>query len=92
MIPTRYSSSRFPGKPLSDIYGKPRIWWVYKQAEQVSKFDRLVVATDDDRIADTCGLYNIDRVIISNQHPTGSDGVAEVSKKNSGRYTNCYLW
>lgn len=84
VIPARYSSSRFPGKPLSDIYGKPMIWWVYKQAEQVSRFDRLVVATDDDRIADTCSLYNIDHVITSNQHPTGSDRVAEVSKKIQG--------
>ena len=54
VIPARYTSSRFPGKPLADICGKPMIWWVYQQAIKVREFTDVVVATDDDRIAEVC--------------------------------------
>ena len=50
VIPARYKSSRFPGKPLVDICGKPMIWWVYQQAKKVPEFDEVYVATDDERI------------------------------------------
>jgi 3-deoxy-manno-octulosonate cytidylyltransferase (CMP-KDO synthetase) len=50
VIPARYKSSRFPGKPLADIHGKPMIWWVYNQAVKVKDFTEVYVATDDKRI------------------------------------------
>ena len=49
VIPARYQSSRFPGKPLADILGKPMIWWVYNQAVKVNGIDEVYVATDDER-------------------------------------------
>ena len=54
VIPARYQSSRFPGKPLADICGKPMIWWVYQQCMKVEDFDEVYVATDDDKIFNTC--------------------------------------
>ena len=50
VIPARFQSSRFPGKPLADICGKPMIWWVYNQVSQVKDFSEIYVATDDERI------------------------------------------
>jgi 3-deoxy-manno-octulosonate cytidylyltransferase (CMP-KDO synthetase) len=49
VIPARYASSRFPGKPLADICGKPMIWWVYQQASKVKELTEVYVATDDKR-------------------------------------------
>lgn len=51
VIPARYSSSRFEGKPLAMIEDKPMVMWVYDAVEESNLFDRVVVATDDDRIA-----------------------------------------
>ena len=51
VIPARYASTRFPGKPLADILGKPMIWWVYQQAKRAKNLDEIIVATDDERIA-----------------------------------------
>ena len=50
IIPARYASSRFPGKPLADINGKPMIQWVYERAKQARLLSDVIVATDDDRI------------------------------------------
>ena len=50
VIPARYKSSRFPGKPLADICGKPMIWWVYQQCMKVDDFNAVYVATDDKQI------------------------------------------
>lgn len=50
VIPARYKSSRFPGKPLANICGKPMIYWVYNQAKKVKEFNEIYVATDDKRI------------------------------------------
>lgn len=50
VIPARYQSSRFPGKPLADILGHPMIWWVYQQAIKVTELDAIYVATDDNQI------------------------------------------
>ena len=59
IIPARYESSRFPGKPLADICGKPMIWWVYEQVKKVKEFDDILVATDSDIIIEECNKYNI---------------------------------
>lgn len=81
VIPARYKSSRFPGKPLVDICGKPMIWWVYQQAIQVPEFEKVYVATDDERIEAECKNLGMDVVMTSDKHPTGTDRVGEVAQK-----------
>lgn len=90
VIPARYESSRFPGKPLADICGKPMIWWVYQQAKKVPELNEVYVATDDKRIESVCKQYNMDVVMTSKDHPTGTDRVAEVAEKvNADYYVVC---
>lgn len=81
VIPARYESSRFPGKPLADICGKPMIWWVYQQCLKVDDFDSVYVATDDDRIFDTCNRLNMKAIMTSDRHMTGTDRIGEVAQK-----------
>lgn len=78
VIPARYKSSRFPGKPLADICGRPLVWWVYRQAVKV--IGKVYVATDDERIVGACSKLSIPAVLTGN-HPTGTDRVGEVAKK-----------
>ena len=59
VIPARYKSSRFPGKPLADICGKPMIWWVYQQCKKVKELDEVYVATEDQRIVDKCNELGV---------------------------------
>ncbi|MCH5266461.1 MAG: 3-deoxy-manno-octulosonate cytidylyltransferase [Lachnospiraceae bacterium] len=84
VIPARYKSSRFPGKPLVSICGRPMIYWVYEQAKKVTEFDEIYVATDDERIRDACIEYNMKVIMTSEHHETGSDRVAEVASKVEG--------
>lgn len=81
VIPARYKSSRFPGKPLADICGKPMIWWVYQQCMKVKDFDAVYVATDDEQIFDTCESLDIKVIMTSDTHKTGTDRVGEVARK-----------
>lgn len=81
IIPARYKSSRFPGKPLSDIHGKPMVWWVYRAAKQVKQLEEVYVATDDDRIRSACEQLSLKVIMTSENNPTGTDRVAEVSRK-----------
>lgn len=81
VIPARFKSSRFPGKPLADICGKPMIWWVYNQAIKVEDFYDVYVATDDQRIVDACEKLDIKVIMTSDKHPTGTDRIGEVAKK-----------
>lgn len=81
VIPARYESSRFPGKPLADILGKPMIWWVYHQCIRVKEFSCVYIATDDDRIKACCDSYNMPVVMTAKTHKTGSDRVGEVAQK-----------
>lgn len=84
VIPARYKSSRFPGKPLADIYGKPMIWWVYQRGLEVKELDALYVATDDIRIYDVCMKYDMNVIMTSDKHNTGTDRVGEVAEKLEG--------
>lgn len=84
VIPARYQSSRFPGKPLADICGKPMIWWVYQQCLKVSELDEIIVATDDGRIESVCSQYGMKVMMTSDRHPTGSDRVGEVANHIAG--------
>lgn len=81
VIPARYKSSRFPGKPLADICGKPMIWWVYQQCIKVDDFTEVYVATDDTRIYDKCKELGINVIMTSESHATGTDRVGEVAER-----------
>lgn len=81
IIPARYQSSRFPGKPLADICGKPMIWWVCQQVRKVQAIERVYVATDDERIRTVCQQFGIDVVMTSPHHPTAFSRVCELSKE-----------
>lgn len=80
VIPARFSSSRLPGKPLLEIHGRAMILRVVDQAKKVAGFDDLCVATDDQRIADLCRQENIDVVLTSKDHPSGTDRLSEVAR------------
>lgn len=81
VIPARYASTRFPGKPLADICGKPMIWWVYHQAKKVKELDDVYVATDDDSIKKVCEEFNMNVIMTSSEHQTGTDRIGEVATK-----------
>lgn len=80
VIPARYQSSRFPGKPLADICGKPMIWWVYNEAKKLDLYDDVIVATESPIVVKACEENNIKVMLTSDKHPTGTDRVAEVSQ------------
>lgn len=86
IIPARYNSTRFVGKPLADICGKPMVWYVYNQAKNVKELDEVYVATDDDRIVDVCREYNIKALLTSDTHKTPTDRIWEVSEKIDADY------
>ena len=77
VIPARYGSSRLEGKPLKDICGKPMIQHVYEAAQRASLLDEVVVATDDQRIADAVAAFGGNARMTSANHKTGTDRVAE---------------
>lgn len=79
VIPARYASSRFPGKPLADIHGKPMIWWVHRQASKVPDFDSVYVATDNKQIFSECQRLGIHAIMTEDNHPTGTDRLGEVA-------------
>lgn len=81
VIPARYQSSRMPGKPLADICGKPMIWWVYQQAVQCDRLADVVVATDDERIAEVCHKYKMNVIMTSKKHDTPTSRLYEVATK-----------
>lgn len=81
IIPARYESSRFPGKPLADICGKPMIYWVYNQAKKVEDFYDVYVATDDERIEKACLENDMKVIMTSKNHKTGTDRIGEVASK-----------
>jgi 3-deoxy-manno-octulosonate cytidylyltransferase (CMP-KDO synthetase) len=79
LIPARYDSSRFPGKALALIMGKPLIQWVYEQALQVPDLDGVWVATDDERIKEAVAAFGGRALMTRGDHPSGSDRLAEAA-------------
>jgi 3-deoxy-manno-octulosonate cytidylyltransferase (CMP-KDO synthetase) len=79
IIPARFGSTRFPGKPLAPILGKPLIQWTYEQALQVKGLDGVWVATDDGRIRDCVASFGGRAVMTREDHPSGSDRLAEAA-------------
>lgn len=79
VIPARYASTRFPGKPLANQTGKFLIQHVYERARAARSIDRVIVATDDDRILEAVASFGGEAVMTSERHATGTDRVAEVA-------------
>lgn len=78
VIPARYGSSRFPGKPLKVIAGKPMVQLVWEQARK-SSAQRVVVATDDVRIFEACQAFGAEVLMTRDDHTSGTDRLAEVA-------------
>lgn len=78
IIPARYASTRLPGKPLKLIAGKPMIQRVYEQASKADKISEVIVATDDERVADAVHAFSGTAVMTSPDHESGTDRLAEV--------------
>ncbi|MGY3052162.1 3-deoxy-manno-octulosonate cytidylyltransferase (CMP-KDO synthetase) [Pedobacter sp. UYEF25] len=79
IIPARYASTRFPGKPLAEIGGKSMIQRVYEQASKSPALNKVIVATDDERIADAVTSFGGEFVLTSESHQSGTDRCAEVA-------------
>lgn len=79
IIPARYGSTRFPGKPLALLAGKPMVQWVYERAAQAELLSEVLVATDDQRIFDAVKKFGGRVVMTRSDHPSGSDRIAEVA-------------
>ena len=84
IIPARYASTRFPGKPLADLLGKPMIQWVHEGASRARSVDRVVVATDDERIYKAVEAFGGEARMTRGDHPTGTDRLAEVAEVMEG--------
>lgn len=80
VIPARYGSTRFPGKPLSQIINKPMIQHVYERASLAEKLDKILVATDDERIYKAVKSFNGEAVMTASDIQTGTDRVYEASR------------
>jgi 3-deoxy-manno-octulosonate cytidylyltransferase (CMP-KDO synthetase) len=89
VIPARYGSTRFPGKSLARLQGRPMIQWVWEAASRSRLCEQVLVATDDDRIADVAAKFGADVVMTKKSHRSGTDRVAEVADKISAQlYVN----
>lgn len=84
IIPARFASTRFPGKPLIDLAGKSMIQRVYEQAKKASSLAEVVVATDSKDVFNAVKLFNGNVIMTSDLHQSGTDRCAEVSKKMIG--------
>lgn len=81
VIPARMGSTRFPGKPLCDLLGKPMVQWVYEAAEKSGVGEKVVIATPDQEIVDACRQFGAQAVLTRYDHETGTDRIAEVAEK-----------
>ena len=86
IIPSRFGSTRFPGKPLIDINGKTMIQRVYEQAQQSVHLTEVIVATDDERIFDHVNSFDGKVIMTSSSHESGTDRCAEVMMKIEEEY------
>ena len=82
IIPARYGSSRLEGKPLLKACGKPIIQWVWEKGTKCSGIDRVIIATDDERIYNACKFFGAEVEMTSTEHKSGSDRIAEVASRH----------
>jgi len=80
VIPARFASTRLPGKPLADIGGRPMIAWVYERSSQ-SGAEAVIIATDDERIADASRAFGAAVELTAATHESGTDRIAEVAER-----------
>ncbi|MBW2240305.1 MAG: 3-deoxy-manno-octulosonate cytidylyltransferase [Deltaproteobacteria bacterium] len=81
IIPARYGSTRFPGKPLADILGKPMFWHVFKRASRCNEIHQVILATDDKRIVSAAKTLDVPVVMTRSDHASGTDRVLEAAEK-----------
>jgi 3-deoxy-manno-octulosonate cytidylyltransferase (CMP-KDO synthetase) len=81
VIPARYNSSRFPGKVLADIQGKPMIQHVVERVRQARSVEKVLVATDDERVAGAVSAFGGEAVMTRRDHHSGTERLAEVASK-----------
>jgi 3-deoxy-manno-octulosonate cytidylyltransferase (CMP-KDO synthetase) len=86
IIPCRYGSTRFNGKPLSLLNKKPLMFYPYSAAKKANKISEVYIATDDERVSDVCKKYNMNYIMTGNKHYCGTDRVAEAYKKISKKF------
>lgn len=80
VIPSRYKSTRLPGKPLADIHGKPMFWHVYQRAAACAYFTKVVIATESELIMEAAAKYDIPCIMTSDRHQSGTDRVLEAAE------------
>lgn len=85
VIPARYRSTRLPGKPLTPIGGRPMIVQTHARCLEALPREQILVATDDERIAEVCRAHDIWVEMTSPDHPTGGDRVAEIAERIAAR-------
>lgn len=81
IIPARFESSRFPGKPLAEIGGRPMFWHVYDRASRCPQLESVTLATDDKRIHDAAMEHGVPVVMTSSAHTSGTDRVLEAAQQ-----------
>src|SRR6266581_4097887 len=81
IIPARWASTRFPGKPLHLIAGKPLLQHVWERCRQAATLDSIIIATDDMRIANAAFDWGAEVALTSPSHDSGTDRIAEVARK-----------
>ena len=81
IIPCRYDSVRYPGKPLKILNGKPLMYYPYMVAKKTKGISNVFIATDDFRIKNVCKKFKLNFIMTNKNHPTGSDRVAEAFYK-----------
>ena len=81
VIPARYASTRFPGKILADRTGKPLIQHVFEQVRQAELVDRIIIATDDQRIVEAAQRFGAEVVLTRTDHPNGTSRIAEAASE-----------
>jgi 3-deoxy-manno-octulosonate cytidylyltransferase (CMP-KDO synthetase) len=86
IIPARYASTRFPGKPLVQINGKSMIQRVYEQTAKAKLMTKIIIATDDDRIAEHVKGFGAEVVITKAEHPSGTDRCFEAYQLNGQKF------
>ena len=79
IIPARWASTRFPGKPLHLIAGKPLVQHVWERCQQCNLLGNVIIATDDTRINEACQSFGAEVAMTSSEHPTGTDRIAEAT-------------
>jgi len=80
VIPARYGSTRFPGKPLTPISGKPLLQWVWEGSKRSHRIEKILIATDDTKIAKVAKEFGAEVVMTRSDHPSGTDRIAEAAQ------------